>query len=618
MTERGKEGVQQERARLYVDKTPAETHPRKQTLDTMDSISPEEQAVLDQFAEITNYDKETEGTKVARLLTVCNWNLETAIARYFDNDFPQLFDELQSQPPTSISSDSNYINNINNNNNNNDNENDINLRPPVPIPPVHSISPNNFMLPYPDDLFLPKLQRAMPINNKWKFQAGLINSRKSTFKYKFLTPIVFLLMLMPKVLLLLGYGLNKLFGNFAPKLFRILGLREEDDDFPAQPFYNSIEDISTYDVNKYIETVINKEIDLPIFKGEFNDAFNEARSNLQWLCIVLFNSKAIESSNKLINQVLTNESFVDFIKKNNVVLYVGDVAYPEPFEVGQSYSAFGIPYLSLIANVSASGLTHPEFSIVCKYNKLLQNHPNTSKLCKRLNKIVEKYEPQLVTQRYDKQEADYSRYLREEQDNAYQESLLKDMEREREKQKKLEAEKERQEKERREALELQQAIEKRKEYLIRYINDKYIRNTDDWQRGEFTTIQFRTHEGQRFIRKFSKDETTLDIFMFVSSKKLIEEFINDTEEEKELNSEDDVLSFLKKYSFKFADDGKTINSFSFDLISPMPRLRLQPDGKSLNELKEIWPNGSLLIEKNEDEEDSEGEEDEEDNDTGND
>lgn len=594
----------------------------------MDNLSPEEQNVLDQFEEITNYDRENESSKVLRLLTVCNWNLEVAIARYFDNDFPQLFDEIASQhqiPPVPNVSTSGSVSgmlatpthSLTGSDNGGVGSDDI-FRAPMPVPPM---SQANFLFPFPEEAFIPKLHRALPISNKWKFQAGLINSasEKKSLKYnKILTPIVFLLMLMPKFLLLIGYGLNRLFGNFAPKLFRILGLREEEDDLPAKPVYNTNEEISKYNINEYIHRVAGKEVSLPIFKGEFNAAFDEARNNFKWLCIVLFNSRS-KSSEKLITEVLASDLFINFVKSNDVILYVGDVSYPEPFEVAQTYSALGLPYLALVANVSSTGLTHPEFSYVCKYNRLLSGFEDgngslnsTSKLCKKLNRIVSKYEPQLVAQRYDKQEAECSRIIREQQDSAYQESLFKDMQREQERKKRQLEEEKKLQSEREEKLKIEQQALKRRENIIRYINSSYKRDCNSWNRGDFTTIQFRTNQGQRFIRKFAKNETALDVFMYVSAKKLIDEMIES--DDNDLSTEEEVLQHFTDYLFKFNEDTDLEKkSFSFDLISPMPRLKLQPTPVALNQFKEIWPNGSLLIEKgDEDEEDEDDDEEDED------
>lgn len=608
-----------------------------------------EQQVLDQFREITHFDDETEGEKVERLLNVCNWNLETALARYFDNDFPQLFDEVSNTATTTNSSlnEPLFTSDSINSNLGNSNFNPI-MSNNDPFMSTDFIG-NTGSIPLPlenflfTDTVLPKLQRAMPISNKWKFQLGLLKKDTVTVKRsKFFTSIIFLLMLMPKFLFLTGYYLNKLLGNFAPGLLRILGFGDDDSDnvFPAGPIYNTVEEVSGYKIDEYItEKAFNgqeeekgklEKLELPIFKGEFNEAYEEARSNFKWLCVLLFNSKS-PSTEKLIVDMLTDEIFINFIKKYDIVLYVGDICYPEPFEVAKTYKATQLPYLLLIANVSLTGLSTPEFSIVSKYSKLaihLKSEKSTTKICKKLDRIVSKYEPQLISQRFDKQEMDFARILREQQDLAYQESLLKDKQNQELKE----------QLKRQEELEIAKIIEKQNklqaikyhnsEILINYINNHYRRDSTKFTKGEYTTIQFRSQNGNRFIRKFLKNETLLDIFMYVASKHLIDKLLIDkdfdciSEEDGSIDlstieSEDELLEYFSKYEFKFVniDNIDELNSqlkINFDLVSPMPRLKLEPELKELNKVNELWPNGSLLIEMNE-EEDEEDEDEEEEN-----
>lgn len=605
----------------------------------MDNLTPEEQSLLDQFAVITNFDQENELAKVKRLLVVCNWNLEIAIARYFDNDFPELLDDSDLN---SLRAGSIWDNDLPTTSTH---QNNIPISPEIPSTPY--LQPPTFMtMSFPEDdpnsFLLPKLQRAFPINNKWKFQAGLLSNTKvnTSFKYnRLLTPLVFLLMLMPRMLLLIGYGLNKLFGNFAPKLFKILGLREEEDDYPSSPLYNSIEDINNCNIENYIKMISGKpdsDLKLPkIFNGDFNKAFDEARNNFKWFCIILFNSKSVKTSEKLVKDILINEAFVNFIEKNDIVLYIGDVSYPEPFEVGQTYNAFGIPYLSLIANVSVTGFTYPEFSIVTKYSKILNqfgddkgdNLKATSRICKRLDRIIGKYEPQLISQRFDKQEAEFSRLLREEQDNAYQDSLLKDMAREQQRKNELREEELLKSQKLKEEEELKLNALKKKECIIKFAIDSYDRDSTNWKKGEFTNIQFRRENGQRFIKKFYKDDTVNDIFMFVLAKEMIDQIISegvdeiinnnnhnedddDDEEEYVFENENDVIEYLRDYKFKIDLDllvSENLIKFQFDLVSPMPRLRLIPGAKPINDVKEIWPNGSLLVEKNDNDNDDDDE-----------
>ncbi|TID29945.1 hypothetical protein CANINC_001456 [Pichia inconspicua] len=540
-------------------------------MNDTEGLTQEEDQILCQFKEITDYDStnDDEHAKVLRLLTVCNWNLETAIARFFDNDFPHLFDDhlLDTSGHINEPISTNFE--------------EIATR--LNDPPINLMS-----TPFSNDILLPRLPRALPITNKWKFQAGLISKNQPRFQYHgIISPIIFILMIIPNILIFLGYGLNKLFGNFAPNLFRILGLREDEDDLPVAPLYTSSEEIENYNVGKLVLTADEKP-SLPVWKGEFNAAFEEAKINYKWLCVILFNSES-SSAEKLLDFV-KSENFRSFVEKNDIILYLGDVSYPEPLEVGKLYQAFGLPYLALISNISVDGLSAPEFAIACKYLHFTRH--DTDRIIKRLNHIVSKYEPQLVSQRFDKQERDLAKLIREEQDNAYQESLLKDMERENQKQRKLEEKRKAQEALEAE-IERKRVFEtKRKEKIIRYINDSYTRDDNVWSKGEYTTIQFRTEDGQRFIRKFHQDETVNDIYNFVASKNLIEELLKDEDNDDVQN----VLTKLRKYEYEFEIEDDLIK-FEFELISAMPRLKLQPSTKLIKDLKEIWPNGSLLIEK---------------------
>lgn len=544
-------------------------------MNSAEGITQEERNILNQFAEITNYDSENEeeNAKIMRLLTVCNWNLETAIARYFDNDFPQLFNDPAMSIPNQTEILEANLNDVQN----------IGLSAPF------NDSPVNLMAMFPNDTFFPKLQRALPISNKWKFQAGLISSQSSMKTYSVLTPIVFILMIIPNILLFVGYGLNKLLGNFAPNLFRILGLREDENDFPNAPVYISKEENEQYSIEK-IMSIHDDEKLPPVWEGDFNTAFEEAKNNHKWLSIVLFNSQ-ISSAQQII-EFVKSEKFVSFIKKNNIILYIGDVSYSEPFEVGKTYQAYGLPYLALIGNISIDGVRAPEFSIACRYLHLLSQ--STDRVLKRLNRVVTMFEPQLVSQRYDKQERELAKFIREEQDNAYQESLLRDMKRANEKKQKLEEKKRIQEDLEREKEEIELTRIKRKEKIIRYINEKYVRDISSWVKGEYTTIQFRTDDGQRFIRKFHQDETVADIYYFVTSKQFLNELVED---DAEAETEEQMLTKLKTYNFLFDNDTDASLAFFFELVSPMPRLRLQPSNTSIKDIKTLWPNGSLLIEK---------------------
>lgn len=225
----------------------------------MSNLSSEEKQKLAQFKEVTNFDDETQRDKVLRLLEVCNWNLDRACARYFDNDFPSLLDDRTSNdisheatqmfsPPTRASSQ-------------------IQFREAHSADSPFSIDQMNFDGRLLD--IIPKLPRAMTIANKWKLNLGIaqpqLNGRDGGFTI--FTPIVFVLMVIPKLLWALGWGLDRILGSTFPKLFHFLGFRDGPGDFPLKPMHETKEEISTYNVKDCIDNTLGETSDLHIFKG---------------------------------------------------------------------------------------------------------------------------------------------------------------------------------------------------------------------------------------------------------------------------------------------------------------------------------------------------------------
>lgn len=545
----------------------------------MSDLTPEEEGKLEQFREVTGY-KDDEEDKVLRLLRVCHWNLDTACVRYFDNDFPTLIDD-QVEVPEALRglNDLNGIGGIGSMG-----------RGYVTDEPMQRFGNNQ---PFME--FVPKLPRAMAIPNAWKFRVGLMTAQNNA-QGPLLTPVVFILMIVPRLFWAIGWGLDKLLGPIFPNLFRFLGYREGPSDLPSHPVYATKEELSHYDISGYVNEILGEPTDLPIFKGEFNEAFNRSKAELRWLMVILINSDS-DTSIKFVKNYLNGQDFIDFVKKYNVLVYVGDVLYPEPNEVGHVYKARTIPYVSLISNVSASGTTAASMSIVAKYQSFDQSKKLTpegrKKFVSKLSRAIERYEPQLIVQRSEKQEADLSRVIKEQQDQAYEESLKKDMKKQEEKRKLADEAERKAEEERQQALLEEKRKRQTDALLAHYFQDKYVRDDSSWAKGDFTRIQLRNDQGQRVIKKFYKDDSTFDIFMIVKCKLYLEDQAQDAG-----ISEEQALSNLVSHDFNGVDTTGFTPEFSFDLISPMPRLRLTPSKTTLvKDVKELWPNGSLLIEK---------------------
>ncbi|CDK27748.1 unnamed protein product [Kuraishia capsulata CBS 1993] len=520
----------------------------------------EQQEKLKQLKEITQYPDE-DNDKVLRLLRVTNWNLETAISRYFENDFPSLVDDLADIAPSHQDIPSNVV--------------DFRER-----------MDRNFGLIDHLDL-APKLPKAIQIANNWRFQAGIYSQQQQQVLVPRRHPVFFVLLLVPRLFFFLSITLG---GWLHRLLWKLIGISNGPNDFPAKPRYYQYaleekegESTGSYTSFKhYLESVLGESSDLKIFEGEFNEAFNTAKTEVKWLLVVLVNSESEESS-KFIKKYLNNEAFIRFINERDVLLWCGDVSYAEAHEVGRTYRVPFLPFSCLIANASATGQTMPLMSTIARFQSF-KGLDDPRKLTKKLGKVMDNFEPQLVAQRYDKQEAELSRLIRQQQDEAYEQSLLKDKQRTQEKRQKEEFE-------RQELLRLQQ-----RDIYFKLGAIKLLERTDsDWVKGEYTRLQIRNNEGLRVLQNFAKDETLYDVYKFVSTKMYISQAMAEEgfkDEQELINKFEEELSLLDVTVV----DGYE-HQFEFELISPLPKYNLKPDKSTkVAEVKAIWPNGNILVE----------------------
>ncbi|ANZ74692.1 BA75_01461T0 [Komagataella pastoris] len=519
-------------------------------------LTPEQEEKLAQFKEVTSFEDE-QRDKIVRLLEHTSWNLDLAISRFFDGN--------------------------------------INVPEPIPIEPPHTVEPDFDYTSFSSENVLlsdimPKFPKAVPISDTWKFHGGLISDQipHSTQVRRPFKTVIFVFMLIPRAFLLLGTGIANLLNWIFPGFLKALEGIKNPDEIPSEPKYQYIKQ-EEGDASKeasyledtqppakfedYFRSVIGETSDLSIFSGEFNQALEYAKTDLKWLLIILVKSGTV-STTKFLKRVLNSPEFCRFIDDNDIVLWIGDVNYAEAFEVGKTYGVHTLPHISLAAKVSALSNTMPLMSIVHKSHHSHIQSGTPERICNRLKTFIDHYEPQLISQRYDKQEQDFARLIRQQQDEAYEASLRKDKERERMKEKLV-----------------QQELAKE---LFLKSNCLEIEDDPPLLKDNYTTIQFRNHQGLRVIQKFSQSSTLFDVYAFVDCKIHLRE-----ESEKKGITQEELLAEFKKDILQLPeiDLSKYDHYFEFELISPLPRYKLTPSKDiCLKDVKELWPNGSVLIE----------------------
>lgn len=532
----------------------------------MDSLSDEQRSVLDEFVAITNVslDDEDKADKSVILLQNHSFNLNNAVLSYFENGL----DNVQRNPSP--------------------------IEEPIPLDllasgferfesaAVHRNLHDEFAL---DDL-LPKLPKAPKVSNHWQFDLGIHMSKKafannekagessSPLDTSSRKPSILwiILLIIPRAFSMLFSFLKFMLGWNTSPLYKTLPSLFNWDKYDED-----------YDVVSNAEG-INRE-ELHIRTAEFNKCHEESQKDFKFLTTILVDDSSIAFVRNLLQsphlkllleECPDHEIYVANINKN-----------PEAFEVAQTYRVRRLPYVMLLGNVTRNPQVMSSMSIIYKSNLLYdsedENQQLVDKVIRNLKKSVTHYNPQLVSKRYDKQEMELSRLLKEKQDEAYLESLAQDREKKQEKQRKQEEE------------QLKKELE---EIRTRFIHTLIKSNWFEEQiksiaPKELVRVSLKIPDGRRVIQKFPKAVPVVALYLFVETQ-LFQQPEEGEVEESELTIEE----FCKQFDF------------NFELFKPFPKAVLPCSQQTIEEYNELKLGDNIMVEYlgGESDEDEDGEE----------
>jgi len=203
--------------------------------------------------------------------------------------------------------------------------------------------------------------------------------------------------------------------------------------------------------------------------------------------------------------------------------------------------------------------------------------PSTAEqIIQRLTQQVTRQSTALDRLRAERRERDMAREIRQQQDDAYQQSLRADRE------------KARQQKEAREAAEIkkqeQERIEAEKEAALtrreRHLKFLFENLPTEPAVGETgcARLSFKLWNGERVIRRFRGDEPVEHVYIFIETIEFRE---NGSKAEIQLEAEEHV-------GYKHAYD--------FVLISPFPRTKVTDREQQIKDEPALWPSASLVVE----------------------
>ncbi|KAG0257835.1 hypothetical protein BG011_003731 [Mortierella polycephala] len=318
------------------------------------------------------------------------------------------------------------------------------------------------------------------------------------------------------------------------------------------------------------------------YAGGYSAALNRAKSELKFL-VVYLHSDEHDATEKFCKETLADSELLSYLRTNDFLIWGGNVKETEGFQVATTLQTVRYPFIGVIAlSQPTLGSSATKMVLVDR----IEGPSTAEQIIQRLTQQITRQSAVMDRLRAERRERDSAREIRQQQDDAYQQSLRADREKARQQRQAREAaEKLQREQERIEA-EKQAALGRRERHL-KYL---YENLPDEPAVGESgcARLSFKLWNGERVIRRFRESEPVEHVYVFIETIEFRE---NGSKAELQLEAEEHV-------GYK--------HEYDFVLISPFPRTKITEREKLIKDEPALWPSASLVVElKDEDPEDEE-------------
>jgi FAS-associated factor 2 len=247
---------------------------------------------------------------------------------------------------------------------------------------------------------------------------------------------------------------------------------------------------------------------LPFVESGFNLTLDNAKRDFKFLLVLLFSPNHDDTTTYVRDTVL-DAAFKAFLSNHSsqLLLWGGNVQDSEAYQVSASLSCTKFPFAALICQTNETGSAG--MSVIMR----AVGPMSAQELVGKLGSAITAQEAQLHSARSHRQEQQASRNLRDEQDSAYERSLAQDRERARRKREETEAQ-ERAEREAREAADLEET-KRRRFQQWRQWRAQSLPPEPDMDVQEVTRLSIRLPSGDRVVRKFRPDADLEELYAFV-------------------------------------------------------------------------------------------------------
>ncbi|KAL2269392.1 hypothetical protein VTJ83DRAFT_1576 [Remersonia thermophila] len=516
------------------------------------SLSASQQEALRQYLDVTNQ----EPKDAIPLLERSQWNVQIAIAKFFDGEGPDLLAEAQAAQAMPAQATSIY-----------ETLADDGLgRARQPRRPRTEPAPR--VVPQPSVIYHTPLFIAIlfaPFRIGYKIAAGLFQS------------VFYVLSFLP-----LAIRPRLIASSITKGLRQTQGRRMLLPKEAAQRFRRDFEE--EYGVKGF-----------PFFEGGHAEALDSAKRDLKFLLTILLPPEH-DDAETFVRGTLLSPDVVDFVKdpSNNIIVWGGNLLDSEAYQVAQEYRCNGFPITCIVCLTLKEGSTH--MGIV----KRLVGPMTPEAFLAQLRNVMAQYGPDLDGVRAQRAEMEATRRLRAEQEAAYERSLAIDREKKR---KRLEAEAAAAaaEKKAREEAEAAARLERQRKQWREWRAATLAPEPDASVKDAVRlALNMPVSTGQgRVVRRFAPSTTLEELYAFVDCYEVLQRRQQggaggDDNDDDDNDDNDGPTAPPEGYEHKY----------EFYISTVMPRERLEPSA-TVTVAQKMGRGGNLAVETLGEEEDAE-------------
>ncbi|CAJ0641372.1 16657_t:CDS:2 [Entrophospora sp. SA101] len=163
------------------------------------------------------------------------------------------------------------------------------------------------------------------------------------------------------------------------------------------------------------------------FQGSFSQAFDQAKNDVHFLMVIL-EADEHDSTDKFNRETLTSELLAVFLQENQILVWIGNVKDPEAFQASITLQATAYPFIAFI--VLQSSNDNPGSSQKMTVVDHIEGFITPEDIAARLTNQINHHEMSMQRMRNKQVERESARQIHDQQDMAYQASLLADQEKE--------------------------------------------------------------------------------------------------------------------------------------------------------------------------------------------